>query len=128
MPGYEIHDGAYMRARVHEELARGKRHKRPFAVLVFELVPSADGLLTHRKMDAGLKVLNASIREEDCVGKAFDDTIVVLLVETDPSGAKDTLIRLRNRITRIARSWQVAAYTFPAQAEAIEQIPLLTAA
>lgn len=127
MPGFEIHDRVYMRARVHEELARGKRHKRPFAVLIFELVTS-DGLLTHRKMDAGLQILNASIREEDCVGKAFDDTIVVLLVETDPSGAKDTLMRLRHRLTRITGSWQVTAYTFPADDEAIAEMPLLTAA
>ena len=128
MPGFEIHDRAYMRARVNEELARARRHKRPFAVLVFELLPSSDGLLPHRKMDAGLQILNASVRDEDSVGKAFDDTIVVLLIETDALGTKDTLMRLRNRLTRIAGSWQVTAYTFPTHEQAIEQLPLLTAA
>jgi len=128
MPGFEIHDRAYMRARVHEELARARRYQHPFAVIVFELLPSVDGLLPHRKMDAGLQILNASIREEDCVGKAFDDTIVVLLIETDARGAKDALMRLRNRLVRIAGSWQVTAYTFPMHEQSIEQLALLTAA
>ena len=128
MPGFEIHDRAYMRGRVRQELARARRYQRTFTVLVFELLPSSDGLLPHRKMDAGLQVLNASVREEDCVGKAFDATIVVLLVETGASGAKDALMRLRHRLTRIAGSWQVTAYIFPVHEEAIEQLPLLTAA
>ena len=128
MPGYEIHDRVYMRARLHEELARARRYGHPFAVLVFELLPSADGLLPHRKIDAGLQVLNASVRDEDCVGKAFDDTIVVLLVETDGRGAKDALIRLRNRLARFAGSWQVTAYTFPLHEQAIADLPLLSAA
>jgi GGDEF domain-containing protein len=128
MSGTEAYDRDYMRERVRDELARARRHKRSFAVVVFELLPSADGLLPHRKMEAGLQILNASIREEDCAGKAFDDTIVVLLVETDVPGAKDTLMRLRNRLTRIAGSWRVTAYTFPKDEEQIARMPLLTAA
>lgn len=128
VPGFEVHDRAYMRERVRQELARARRHKHPFAVLLFELLPSPDGLLPRRKMEAGLQILSASIRAEDCVGKAFEDTIAVLLIETDALGAKDTLMRLRNRLMRIAGSWQVTAYTFPIHEQAIEQLPLLAAA
>ena len=128
MPGFEIHDRAYMRARVHEELARARRHGRPFAVLIFELLPSSDGLLPHRKMTAGLEALNRLVRDTDAVGRAFDDTIVVLLVEADARGVRDTLIRLRNRLAQVAGSWQVTAYLFPQHEEAIEQLTLLTAA
>lgn len=117
-----------MQARIREEIARAKRHNHPFALLVFQLLPSSDGILARKKMEAGLQALNASIRDYDVVGRAFDDTIAVLLIETDARGAHDALLRIRNRLARAAGNWQVTTYTFPAHEALIEQLPLLTAA
>ena len=117
-----------MQARVREEIARAKRHNHPFSLLVFELLPASDGIPTRKKMETGLQALNASVRDYDVVGRAFDDTIVVLLIETDAQGARDALLRIRNRLARAAGTWQVTTYNYPQHEAAIEALPVLTAA
>jgi GGDEF domain-containing protein len=123
-----VHDRPYIQARIREEIARGKRHGRPFALLVFEQVPASDGIPTQKKMKYGLEALRGVARIEDVVAQAFDDTIVVLLVETNARGAKDALLRMRNRLARGAGWWQVTTYQYPLHEAAIEALTLLTAA
>ncbi len=123
-----VHDRPYIQSRIREEIARGKRHGHPFTLLVFEEVPAPDGIAPHKKMEYGLQALRGAARFEDVVARAFEDTIVVLLVETDTQGAKDALLRMRNHLARGAGAWQVTMYQYPQQEAAIEALVLLTAA
>lgn len=127
MPGTDTHDRAYMRERLREEVARARRYDRLFAVLVFEALPSSDGMPIRRKMEFALDAIRATVRPSDVVGRVFEDTILVLLVETGPRGAKDALLRIRNRVARYAGNWQVTTYTFPEHQDAIEALPALAA-
>ncbi len=122
------HDRPYIQSRIREEIARGKRHGHPFTLLVFEEVPAPDGIAPHKKMEYGLQALRGFARVEDVVARAFEDTIVVLLVETDARGAKDALLRMRNRLARGAGAWQVTMYQYPQHEAVIEALALLTAA
>ncbi len=122
------HDRLYLQSRLREELARAKRFGHEFALLVFEMVPSSDGLLPHKKLDYGLQVLNHCVRACDTAAYVYDDTLAALLVETDAWGAKDALQRVRNLLQRHAGTWQVTVYHFPEHEEAIGALPLLSAA
>lgn len=128
MPTTEIHDRTYMQSRIREELARAQRHNRTFGLAVFEVVPSSDGMPIRKKMELGIAILCQSVRSCDAVAKMFDDTIVALLVETDLRGMRDAMQRVRSRIATYGGSWQVTIYHFPEHAEAIEGLPLLSAA
>jgi len=122
------HGRDYIQARIREEIARSARFGHPFSLLIFEEVPSADGILPHKKIELGIAALAGVVRKSDVIAHAFDDTIVVLLVETDVAGAKDALMHMRERLARYAGSWQVTVYDFPAHQAEIETLPLLTAA
>jgi GGDEF domain-containing protein len=128
LPDAETHDRAYMQARLHEEIARARRYSRRFAILLFEAVPSVDGLPVRRKVEYALTAINATVRPSDVVARVFEDTVMVLLVEADARGARDALIRIRNRVARQAGNWQVTTYTFPEHEQAIEELPVLAAA
>ena len=130
MSASERHDRSYLQSRVREEAARHARHGHPFALLVFEAVVTGDGVPVHRKLDWLEEVLRTHVRPSDVIARAFDDTIVALLVETDAVGARDALFRLRRIIaeTGSGASWRPAIYTFPRDGAAICALPLLTAA
>jgi hypothetical protein len=122
------HERVYIQARIREEIERATRFGHPFALLIFEEVPAADGIVPHRKIEQGMAAIAGVARMCDVVARAFDDTIVVLLVETDAMGAKDALMRMRARLARTAGAWQVTVYNYPKHRAAIETLPLLTAA
>jgi len=128
MPGTETHDRAYIQSRLREEIARARRYDRRFALLLFEAVPSTDGIPIRRKVDYALEAIRATIRPSDVVARVFEDTVLVLLVETDARGARDALMRIRNRVARQAGNWQVTTFLFPEHAENIEGLPALSAA
>jgi hypothetical protein len=124
----EKHDRAYFQSRLREELERARRHQRLFALLVFEAVPSTDGIPLRQKVEFALDAIASQIRASDVVARVFDDTIAAMLVETDADGAQDALFRIRNRLVRQAGRWQVTTYHFPRDRAAIEQSAFLTAA
>ncbi|HYM14976.1 MAG TPA: hypothetical protein VEZ14_05415 [Dehalococcoidia bacterium] len=128
MPETDTHDRAYMRERLREEIARARRYDRRFAVLIFEALPSSDGMPIRRKVEVALSAIRTTVRPSDVVGRVFEDTILLLLVETDLRGTKDALLRIRNRVSRYAGNWRVSAYAFPEQAKLIEGLPMLAAA
>lgn len=97
-------------------------------MLVFESLPSSDGIPVRKKVEAGVQAMASAVRPSDVVGRAYDDTIVVLLVETGEQGAHDTLQRLRVRVARLAGNWQVTTYNYPHHEAAISKLPLVTAA
>jgi GGDEF domain-containing protein len=129
VPGVEQHDRRYLQGRVLEEIDRHRRHGHEFSLLVFEARPVSDGIPVRRKIDVAIEILRASLRPSDVAVRAFEDVIAVLLVETDSHGAADTLFRLRGRLARLGgTTWHIDTYTYPADARAINELSLLTAA
>ena len=124
------HDRAYLQSRIEEERARHGRHGHPFALLVFEALPARDGVPVPRKIAWLLEALQHQLRPSDVVARAFDDTVVALLVETHAEGARDAQFRLRGLIASAgtAASWRLACYVYPQDTAAIAALPLMAAA
>lgn len=127
MSASEAHDRHYLQARVAEESARADRHGTPFALVTLEAVPSADGQPVRRRLDAAIARLEPRLRPSDVIGKAFDDTVAILLVQTDRRGAHDALVRLRSALQG-SGTWEIATYVYPEDAATIAATPLITAA
>ncbi|MBF6601044.1 MAG: hypothetical protein IVW36_11095 [Dehalococcoidia bacterium] len=121
-------DRVHLGVRLHEELDRARRYKRVFSVLTFEEVPASDGLPIHVKMARALEAMFAVVRVSDLIARPYDDTLVVVLVETDRRGAADALFRIRQRIANRAGTWRVTTLTFPDDNELIVQAEFLRAA
>jgi hypothetical protein len=124
----EKHDRLYFQSRLREEMDRARRYDRAFSLLVFEAVPSNDGIPIRRKVEAAFDAVATQIRASDVVARMFEDTVAALLVETDERGAHDALFRIRNRLVAQAGRWQVTMYYFPRDRAEIENSPLLSAA
>lgn len=124
----DVHDRAYLQARLREELERARRHGSPFALLVFEAVPSNDGIPLGKRVRAALEAVAPQLRGSDVVARVFEDTIAALLVETDERGAADALLRLRSRVMVHAGRWHATLLTYPRQGADIEQSALLNVA
>ena len=123
------HDRRYLQDRLAEEINRHARHGHPFAVIVLEAQPAADGASVRQRLDAAIEALVSQLRPSDVVARAFEDVIGILLVETDPSGAQDALLRLRGRLAFIGgTAWHITVYSYPKDAETIAALPLATAA
>jgi hypothetical protein len=122
----EHHTRAYIQSRLLEEIARARRYKISFTVVTFEAAPG-DGLPLYQKMKSGLGAIEGTVRSEDVVALAFDDTIVALLIQADKMRANDALQRIRNQVAKHAGSWRITAYVYPDQADAIFELPVTAA-
>ena len=123
------HDRQYLQNRIREEIDRASRHGHPFTLLLFEAQPISDGVSVRHRIEAAMEAMLPQLRPSDVIARAFEDAIAVLLVETDPWGAKHALMRLRGRLAALGSlAWRVETYTYPRDAEPIATLPLLTAA
>jgi GGDEF domain-containing protein len=127
MSASEAIDRSYLRSRLREEIARADRYGSGFVLIVFESVPASDGVSIRRRIAYALERLEQKLRPSDIIGKAFEDCLVVLLVETDAAGAHDVMIRLRAGLVGSGQ-WNISSYIYPHDRDAIAGIPLLTAA
>jgi GGDEF domain-containing protein len=125
----EIHGRDYIQARLREEVARHARHGHPFGLLVFE-ARTGDGVPLRVKLDALAGALATRLRPSDVIARVFDDTIVVLLVETDSAGSHDVLFRLRSLLAQagMGTSWQIECLNYPQDDDALAALPLMSAA
>ena len=124
----EKHDRVYLQSRLREELDRARRYDRVFSLLIFEAVPSTDGIPIRKKVEFAITAVATQLRASDVVATVFEDAIAALLVETDETGAHDALFRIRNRLAAQAGRWQVTTLCFPRDRAEIENAPLLNAA
>ena len=124
----EARDRRYLQARLLEETERARRYGREFSLIVLEAVPASDGLPVRRKVRLALDAIAPQLRTSDVLAQVFEDTVGVLLVETDERGAADAMLRIRNRIVAPMGKWHVSLLSYPASAEAIERHPLLNVA
>lgn len=124
----EKHDRSYFQSRLREELERARRYDRQFSLLIVESVRATDGIPLRKKLEFALDAVASQVRASDVVGRMFEDTIAVLLVETDEHGAHDALFRIRNKLATQAGRWQVTTLCFPRDRADIENSALLSAA
>jgi hypothetical protein len=115
-------DRQSLRLLLAEELDRARRYGRAFSVLTFQELPAADGLSIREKMRLALELVDDLVRASDIIAQPYEDTLVIVLVETDEAGARDALFRLRNRLASRSGSWRTSLLTFPADADAIQAI------
>lgn len=127
MPDGIVHNREYMQSRLREEVARTRRHGGAFALLIFEAVP-AEGLSISRRMRAATRGLTGLMRASDVLAQVFDDTLALLLSDTDSHGAHDALARLRALIIQNTGVWNVSQLAYPQDAAVIAALPFLAAA
>jgi GGDEF domain-containing protein len=116
-----VHDRAYFRSRLSEEMLRAARHARPFTVLWFEALPSSGGHPLAAKVDGAIALLAARVRSSDVLARIYDDTLAVLLIEAAGESARDALQRLRGALATHA-GWRASVYAYPGDARAMERI------
>jgi len=124
---HEAHDRAYLQSRIREELARATRHGREFALITLEAKPASDGVPVRQRIEHALALLEPRLRPSDVVSRAYEDTIVLLLVETGASGARDALVRIRAKLQGLGM-WAITLLAFPDDASRIAELQLLSAA
>ncbi len=123
------HDRRHLQDRIREEIDRAARYGHPFAIFVFEAQPIADGVTVRHRVNEAIESIRPQLRPSDVIARVFEDAIAVLLVETDAWGAKHALLRLRGRLATLgSRAWRIEMYVYPKDAQAIESLPLSTAA
>jgi hypothetical protein len=121
-------DRLQLRQRIAEELERSRRHGHAFGLLVFEAVTANDGLPLRQKMRAALDAIEAVVRVSDMIARPYEDMLAVVLVETDATGTRDALFRIRQRIADRAGTWRVTVLHFPEHAQTITAMAFLEAA
>ena len=90
-------------------------------MITFEAVPGADGVPLAQRLRHALETIASHVRPSDVVARLHDDTVALLLVETDGPGAHDALFRVRATLAGSGR-WEIVSYAYPADAETIATI------
>ena len=124
----EVRERPRFQARLREEIARSERYGHPFVLVLFEAHRGNDVVPLRSRMTSGLDILRRSLRSADLAYKVFEDVLVALLVETDLSGAREAVHRLRQHLNLYAGSWEMTAYSYPQQSEEIQSLTVLSAA
>jgi hypothetical protein len=125
MPKTRVHDARYLESRVWEEMERCYRYGRSFSLLIFrELAVQCD--VPELRFENALAIMTAQLRTTDIIAQPEPKTLAVLLVETDATGARRVLDRLRVEIG--VAGWAIESMSFPTDSAAIEALPFLSPA
>ena len=109
-------------ARLSDEIVRSDRYEHPFTILT--LRPPAEaadfGDLSNRWLESSASGLT---RGCDVVA-ALDDgaMLVILLPETDVSGAGSVLERLRSAIDDTAQEWEFGLFEYPQNKAKLQEL------
>ena len=88
----------YIRLRLEQELDRSRRAGHPLAVILLSPNPPLGGRAPEEALTAAAVAVSASARRADLVGWLDADTIVVVLPDSDDSGARQAAQRWKNQI------------------------------
>ncbi len=125
----EVHGRGYVQHRVHEEIDQFHRHAHEFSLIILKVQPGRDVVPPRQRVDETIDALLIHTRPSDVVARAFDDTVAVLLPETDAAGARSAFSRLQCCLAHPSIvQWHVEAYTFPRDEREIRHLSFLTAA
>lgn len=105
---------SYFSRRLNEEIARAKRGRGRFSIAVFTSQPPS-GEIPEIACTRGLPGLLTAVRETDCVARIGNDTITVLLIDSDGEGSRKAALRLLERVGDEASRWSVRVLEYPEQ-------------
>lgn len=109
-------------ARLADEIVRSERYEHPFAVLTLRPPSRAldFGDLTSRWLESSASGLT---RGCDIVAVVDDGrTLIIMLPETDVSGAGSVLERLRSAISETEQAWEFGLFEYPENKEKLQEL------
>lgn len=125
----EVHGRGYVQHRVHEEIDQFHRKEHQFSLVVLQVQPGRDLVPTRQRVNETIEALSIHTRPSDVIARAFDDTIVILLPETDAVQTRCALFRFHRCLAHPdIVNWNVETYTFPRDEREIRHLSFLTAA
>ena len=113
----------YFTRRMGEEIARAKRGRSQFSVVVLTSQPP-DGELPEIACVRGLPSVLTGVRETDCVARIDRDTIAVMLIDADGEGSRTAALRLLERIGDAASRWAIRVLEYPTQESVLVELGL----
>ncbi len=114
----------YFSRRLSEEIARVKRGHGQFSIVVFTSQPP-EGELPEITCVRSLPGVLTGVRETDCVARIGNDTIAVLLIDSDSAGSSTAALRLLERIGGEASRWSIRILEYPEQESALYDLGLV---
>jgi hypothetical protein len=117
----------YIVRRLDEELKRARRHDRPLSVVVAtpRLIPGER--VTALELEVAAAAARAVARSTDLLGWLGSDSILMIMPETSPLGARSAVFRWRSDMVRRTRSmgghqWQSRAIESPCSFETAKEL------
>ena len=104
----------YFTRRMGEEIARARRGRSEFSIVVLTSQPP-DAELPEIACIRGLPSVLTGVRETDCVARIGRDTIAIMLIDSDGEGSRNAALRLLERIGDAASRWSIRVLEYPAQ-------------
>jgi hypothetical protein len=114
----------YFIRRMGEEIARAKRGRSQFSIVVLTSQPPV-GELPEIACVRGLPWVLTGVRETDCVARIDRDTIAVMLIDSDGEGSRAAAQRLLERIGDAASRWSIQVLEYPAQESVLYDLGLV---
>ena len=99
-----LHNARYLFMRLEQELANAKRLNKPVSVLVLDLdnFKTINDTLGHQHGDLALREMSKlfldQVRDTDIVCRYAGDEFVIILPDTNTSGALETAKRIESRV------------------------------
>jgi hypothetical protein len=122
--GQLLTDVNYFSRRVKEEIARSRRSGTRFSLAVFTSHP-LDGEPPEITCMQGLPAILNGVRETDVVSRISRDTVAVLLIDADGTGARKAAFRLLEHIGDDVGRWQVSLLDYPARESTMRELGLV---
>ncbi len=122
--GQILSEFTYFARRLNEEMARARRGRGEFSIMLFTSQP-ADGELPEIACVRGLAPILAGVRETDCVARVGRDTIAVLLIDSADDGSRTAALRLLERMQDASSNWAIRILEYPAQESVLVDLGLV---
>jgi hypothetical protein len=122
--GQILSENEYFTRRMSEEIARSKRGRGRFSVVVLTSQPP-EGELPEIACVRGLPAILTGVRETDCVTRTGRDTIAVMLIDSDGDESQTAAIRLLERMGDDAARWSVRVLQYPTHESALAELGLV---
>jgi hypothetical protein len=107
-----LSDIAYFSRRVADEVARVKRSNSAFSIALFTSQPEP-AELPEIACVRGLPAILDGVRETDAVCRIDNDSIAVLLIDTNGEGSRKAALRLLERMGDEIGRWRVSVLEYP---------------
>lgn len=124
-PRTELYSTAFFYARLKEEVARSERYRHFFSVVIAHVEPSpadSTGNVTQAIRVIGREIGMTLTRQTDIIATLGRTQLVILLTETDRSGADALLSRIKSLNDPRDRPVYYGVLAFPEDASNVEMV------